>query len=51
MQSQFTKDLITLLCFLIQGERKERDRWTFELSFSLHCSICPTDFGRTTQTL
>ncbi|NNV07900.1 transposase family protein, partial [Geobacillus sp. MMMUD3] len=32
MQSQFIKDLITLPGFLIHGERKEGERWIFELS-------------------
>jgi transposase len=48
MQSQFIKDLITLPGFLIQGERKEGERWIFELSLPPLCPICPTCFGRTT---
>lgn len=49
MQSQFIKDLITLPGFLIHGERKEGERWIFELSLPPHCPICPTCFGRTTK--
>ncbi|MBB6282002.1 transposase [Geobacillus subterraneus] len=47
MPSQFIKDLITLPGFLIYGERKEGERWIFELSLPPHCPICSTCFGRT----
>ncbi len=50
MQSQFIKDLITLPGFLIHGERKEGERWIFELSLPpSSLSDLPTCFGRTTK--
>ncbi|WP_326938952.1 hypothetical protein [Anoxybacillus thermarum] len=49
MLSPFIKDLIALPDFHIQGERREGDRWIFELSPAPGCPICPVCFGRTTK--
>lgn len=49
MHSQLIKGFIDLPDFLIQGERKEGDRWIFELSLPPHCPVCLVCFGRTTK--
>ncbi|KPC97418.1 hypothetical protein LR69_04363 [Geobacillus sp. BCO2] len=47
MYSPFIKELIDLPDVLIQKVRKEEERWTFELSLSEQCPLCPVCLKRT----
>lgn len=49
MHSQSIKELIDLPDFLVQNERKEGERWIFELSLPEPCPLCPICLSRTTR--
>lgn len=49
MYSQFIKELIDLPDVLIEKERKEGERWIFELSLPEQCPLCPVCLQRTTK--